>query len=118
MLVFWANIHGSVVLGAALVALRGLVLAASSWRRRTWLPRAATLVLAPWLCALASPYALELPGYYRRLFDNPILASSVSEWGPSSIRDQPVFFVLLLAALWLASRWSRALTPFAQICSG
>jgi hypothetical protein len=115
VLVLWANVHGSVVLGAALVALRGLVLAWSALRQRDLVPRAAALVLAPWLCALASPYALVLPGYYRRLFDNPILAHSVSEWGPSSIRQQPVFFILLLAVLWLASRWSRALTPFAQL---
>jgi hypothetical protein len=115
VLVLWANVHGSVVLGAALVALRGLVLAWSAIRQRGLVGRAAALTLAPWLCALASPYALVLPGYYRRLFDNPTLAHSVSEWGPSSIRGQPVFFVLLLAALWLASRWSRALTPFAQL---
>ena len=115
VLVLWANVHGSVALGAALVALRGVVLAWSAIRQRDLVPRAAVLVLAPWLCTLASPYALVLPGYYRRLFDNPILAHSVSEWGPSSIRDQPVFFVLLLAVLWLASRWSRALSPFAQL---
>jgi hypothetical protein len=119
LLVLWANVHGSAVLGAALVALRGLTIAFTALRQRAawraWAPRAATLVFVPWLCMLASPYGLDVAGYYRSVLDNSTLARSVGEWGPSTLRGQPYFFALLLAGLWLGTRWSKPLTPFAQL---
>jgi len=119
LLVIWANVHGSVVLGAALVSLRGLTLAASSLRSRrpvrSWLPRAGTFLVLPWVCTLASPYVLSLPGYYRSVLDNPTLDRVVSEWGPTTVRNQPVFFLLLFAGFWLVFRSRRALTPFALL---
>lgn len=105
ILVLWANVHGSVVLGAALVALRGLTVAAT---RRSVSPRAAGLVFAPWLCALASPYAPSLPAYYWRLLHNPALSRFVTEWQPASLKNQPLFFVVLVAGLFLAARERRA----------
>jgi hypothetical protein len=119
VLIVWANVHGSVVAGAALVSLLGVVEIVRSVRARArvggWAPRSAALVVLPWLCTLSSPYGLALPRYYRSILDNHALASSVTEWGPSSIRGQPVFFVLLIAALWLAARSRGALTPFSQL---
>jgi hypothetical protein len=119
LLVLWANVHGSVVVGAGLVALHGLTIAATSVRaRRTasmQLGRAALLVGLPWLCILASPYGLSLPGYYKSVLDNSALAQSVTEWGPTTLRDEPVFFALLLLGLWLSGRARTALTPFAQL---
>jgi hypothetical protein len=119
LLVVWANIHGSVVVGAGLVALRGLTIAAGSMRSRrrasTRFGRAALLVGLPWLCILASPYGLSLPAYYKSVLDNSALAHSVTEWGPTTLRDEPVFFVLLLLGLWLSGRARTALTPFAQL---
>ena len=83
LLVLWANLHGSVVVGAALVALSGLTLAYSGIRARArgrlwW--KVGALVALPWLCILVSPYGLALPGYYRSVLDNPTLSQSVSEW--------------------------------------
>jgi hypothetical protein len=117
LLVLWANVHGSVVLGAGLVALRGATLAWSKRRSppRSWLPRAGILLVAPWPCTLVSPYGLALPGYYRRVLDNPTLEHAVSEWGPTTVRNQPLFFVLLIAGLWLVYRSRGILTPFAQL---
>jgi hypothetical protein len=119
LLVVWANIHGSVVVGAGLVALRGLTIAAGSVRPRrlvwTQFGRAALLVGLPWLCILVSTYGLSLPGYYKSVLDNSALAHSVTEWGPTTLRDEPVFFVLLLFGLWLSGRARTALTPFAQL---
>jgi hypothetical protein len=118
LLVLWANLHGSVVLGAALVSLRGLValilrargrLPAHSWRA------AGGLLLAPWLCTLASPYALELPQYYRSVLVNPTLANAVTEWAPPTLRSQPLFFVLLVFSLWFMGRSRHAHTPFASL---
>ena len=113
VLVLWANLHGSVVLGAALVTLWGAVFAVSRLRRRDraagWLPRAGVLLIAPWLATLVSPYALELPGYYRRVLDNPELARASSEWAASTLRGQPFFFGLL--AVGRRDRGARTSSP-------
>jgi hypothetical protein len=63
---------------------------------------------------LASPYALELPGYYVRLLHNPTLSRFVTEWQPASIRNQPLFFVLLVSGLLLVAR-SRRSTLFSTL---
>jgi len=101
----WANVHGSVVLGAGLVTLRGLTVV---WERRALTSRAALLLVAPWLCTVASPYGFALPGYYLRLLHNPALTRFVSEWEPATVSNQPVFFVLLLVALLLVVRRGRS----------
>jgi hypothetical protein len=118
LLALWANVHGSVLLGAALVAAYGLTLAMSSFRRRTGeghLLRASVLIAAPWACVLVSPYGLALPGYYRSVLDNPTLAHSVTEWGRSTIQGQPVFYAALLGATILAVLARRRLTLFALV---
>jgi hypothetical protein len=108
LLVLWANVHGSVLVGALLVSLYG---ATQLSRRR--LTRAGVLLLSPWVCVLVSPYGLELPGYYRSVLDNPTLAHNVGEWGASTFRGQPLFFALLAAGLVLVTLARRRLTPFA-----
>jgi hypothetical protein len=117
ILALWANVHGSVVLGAGLVALRGLTVGFAGARRGEeplrWLPRGAVLVAVPWLCTIASPYGFALPHYYLRLLDNPTLGRLVTEWQPTTIKNQPLFFVVLLGGLLLvALRPGRALSPF------
>jgi hypothetical protein len=119
LLVLWANLHGSVVVGAALVSLSGLTLIVTGVRTRSshgalwW--RAGALVVLPWPCILVSPYGLALPGYYRSVLDNPTLSQSVSEWAGTTLRGNPVFFVALLGGLWLATRSRTALTLFEQL---
>ena len=117
LLALWANVHGSVLLGAVLVTLYGVTVAVGGVRARaqagTYLLRAGALIAAPWLCVLVSPYGLSLPGYYRRVLDNPTLSHAVSEWGPSTLRGQPLFFALLLGGLVVATLGRRHLTPFA-----
>jgi hypothetical protein len=119
LLVLWANVHGSVVFGAGLVALRGAILVVEMLKRRArptvWAPRAAILLFAPWLCVLASPYAFALPGYYRRTVANPSFGHIVSEWSPSTIHNQPLFFLVLLLGLWLVFGHGRALGTFARL---
>ncbi|HEY1317704.1 MAG TPA: hypothetical protein VGF10_10830, partial [Gaiella sp.] len=61
VLVLWANLHGSVVLGAGLTVLLAVVELVRA-RRLAWTP-VALLVLAP-LCVLASPYGWKLVDYY------------------------------------------------------
>jgi hypothetical protein len=73
------------------------------------------LVAGPWLCVLASPYGPALPGYYRSVLANSTLANSISEWAPSTLKAQPLFFALLLASFWLLARSRGSLTGFAQL---
>jgi hypothetical protein len=119
LLALWANVHGSVVLGAGLVALRGLTIAGSGLRAReaprAWLPRAGALVVLPWLCTLVSPYGLALPHYYRSVLGNSAIEHAASEWGPTTFANSPVFVVLLLGGLWLVARSGAAATPFARL---
>jgi len=110
LLALWANVHGSVLLGAGLVALRGAALLATTDREalRRSAPRAAALLALPWLCTLVSPYGLALPGYYARVLDNGTLGRFASEWQPPTIKDDPVFFLALAAAIWLVARRGAA----------
>jgi hypothetical protein len=112
LLVLWANIHGSVVLGAGVVCLRGLT---DLVRTRRPTRRSVALIAAPWLCTLASPYGLALPGYYLRLLHNPTLSRFASEWQPATLKSEPVFFVVLLAGVVLTARRMRAETAFAAL---
>jgi hypothetical protein len=104
LLALWANLHGTVVLGALLVA----------WRGVTVLPRLRALpLLAAPFCVFASPYGFELAGYYRRLLANPLLPSFLDEWRASAPSQRTaVFFVLAFAAIWLVARHGRGLSLF------
>jgi len=113
LLVLWANIHGSVVLGAALVALRALTLAFGPSRNRR---RALALLGGAGLSTFASPYGLSLAGYYKHMLANPLLHGFIDEWGPStpSMRTA-AFYALAFAAVWLTARHGSRLTPFSRL---
>lgn len=109
LLVVWANLHGSVALGAGLVLLYGLGLA----RRADARLRAALLVVGAPLTLLASPYGLKLVDYYHLMLLHPPLAKYVTEWQPAAVRAETVFFFVSVVggvALWGAHR--KRLTPF------
>lgn len=93
LLVLWANLHGSVVLGAAIVVVYALFLAGRGQRLRA-LPFAA----AP-ICVFASPYALSLPHYYRlMLLDPPFKRLDFAgEWESARLSPDFAFFYLLVA---------------------
>ncbi|MGH3041273.1 MAG: GtrA family protein [Gaiellaceae bacterium] len=110
LLILWANLHGSVVLGAGLVVLRGLT---SGWRRRTL----ALLALPP-LCVLASPYGPALVGYYRHMLLGPEFARIVGEWRPPTFPQAWPFFLLALVAVWLLARSGGRVSPFEKLAVG
>jgi hypothetical protein len=100
LLVLWANVHGSVVLGVALVLLRTAIEIARDVRARSLKP-------LPWLLAagsagslLASPYALALPHYYAQTLLQPGFGRYLAQWQPTtlSIISLPLF---VLAGLML-----------------
>ena len=110
LLVLWANLHGTVSLGAALVALRGLTLA---WERRhdlahrprAWVRPVALLAGGP-ACMLATPYGVPIVSYYRATLLGGTLRQTVTEWQPiTSVALMAVLFFLLAgAALWAFGR--------------
>ena len=92
LLVLWANLHGSVVLGAGLTVLLGLVELVRS-RRLAWIP-VALVVLAP-LCVLASPYGTKLVDYYNLMLVDAPFAPILREWQWSSPSATTALFWLL-----------------------
>jgi hypothetical protein len=109
LLALWANVHGSVLVGAALAAAAGIV-ALTQGRG------IGALLLAAPLCVLASPYAAELPGYYRTMLFEPDLRRYVVEWGwtAPSATTLP-FYGLAALTVWTLARRSRRLTWFDRI---
>src|SRR5205823_2709743 len=97
LLVLWANVHGAVVVGAALTALLG----AAELSRRRSLARPLTLLVAPWLCVFATPYGFAVTTYYKSTLANPLLARYVTEWrSPKFLSAWGVpFFLLAFVAI-------------------
>lgn len=108
ILVLWANLHGSVILGAGLTVLLGVVELVRR-RRFAWMP-VALAVLAP-LCVLASPYGTKLVAYYDLMLVDAPFAPILREWQWSSPSATTALFWLLalVAAGLLALRRCRSL---------
>ena len=104
VIALWANLHGSVLLGAA-VASVGWLQEVRSHRLRT-----AALVGATWLATLCSPYALGLPSYYRSTVTNSAFAEVLTQWQPLalSVRALPIW-LLIGATVWLIGRRRKPL---------
>jgi hypothetical protein len=121
LLVLWANVHGTVTVGAALVALWGITYAAERRKRPLgqWLPRAAALIVAPFACVFASPYAASLPGYYQTMLLNGGFRQLVVEWRPTAPAFQTApFYLLAFLAVWLIGRQKERLVAFEQVLLG
>lgn len=112
LLLVWANLHGSVALGALItMVLAGIQLVSS--RGRAIRRSAALLVLAP-LAVLATPYGpIETARYYRLLLVDPPFGDRVTEWRASDPDwDTLVFYVLAALAFGLVVWGWRRLTLF------
>jgi hypothetical protein len=117
LLVLWANVHGSVIVGSALVSGYGaLGIAGSLWSPpRTVSPRSLALLGSPWLCMLASPYATSLPHYYHEVFSSGF-GTYVTEWAPTTLTllNAPIY-LLALGGLWLLGRSGSRASLFEKL---
>jgi len=105
LLVLWTNLHGSVALGAMLVSLAGLVAIVQQRRPST---HGLVLLLTPWACLLASPYALHLPSYYDKILVGGHFKKFVTEWAPTTLTPgTAAVYILVLGGLWLLGRAGR-----------
>ena len=112
VLCLWANLHGSAVLGAGLVAVYGLQALVRGARGPARARAVACTVLAP-LALLASPYATSLPGYYRMMLVNPPFGREIQEWQRTTPKGlTAIFFLLLAIALVLVLTRRRRLGLF------
>lgn len=111
LLVLWANLHGSVLLGAALaLALccwSALVDAMPRRERIGHVAIGALCIATP----LATPYGLSVLHYYTSLIGNPTLRAGASEWQVARLSNPacwPYFALLLLATVAIARGcWRR-----------
>lgn len=116
LLVLWGNLHGSALMGAGLVGLRGLVL---GWEnrvelagsRRAWAKPLGLLVGAG-LCLLANPYGPSIASYYRATVFNPELRKLIAEWQPLTTESWEglLLAVLVGVAIWSVARHPRQST--------
>jgi hypothetical protein len=105
LLVLWTNLHGSVLLGAMLVSLAGLV---AMVQQRRPSGHGLALLLAPWACLFASPYALHLPSYYNKILVGGHFKQFVTEWAPTTLTaGTAAVYLLVLGGLWLLGRAGR-----------
>jgi hypothetical protein len=106
LLVLWTNLHGSVLLGAMLVSLAGAV---AMIQQRRPSGRGLALLLAPWACVFASPYALHLPAYYEKILVGGDFKHVVTEWAPTTLTPTTAaVYLIILGGLWLLGRAGRA----------
>ena len=112
LLVVWANIHGSVALGALLVMLLCAYELVRS-RGGSWMRSVPLFVLAP-LAVLATPYGpIDTARYYHLLLVDPPFAGRVTEWRWAEPAVNTMFFYVLAAiAIVVVWRGRRRLTVF------
>jgi hypothetical protein len=114
LLVVWANVHGTVVMGAGLTVLCGLF-AARAARGSRRAPGLVLVFLSP-LCIFASPYGFALEGYYRDLLTNPLLPKFVAEWKASAPGVlTAVFYAVLLGSVVLLAKYGRKIALYDKV---
>ena len=113
-LAVWANVHGSVVLGVALVTLYGLIRLVSAWRDRSALRRAFAFAIGAPVMLLLTPYHIDGLQYYANTVLNSNFRGVIAEWKP--VTDDPFyavpFFALAFTAAWVLGRARGRATAF------
>jgi hypothetical protein len=113
VLVLWANIHGSVVLGAALAALYGGLLVARRHLPTRLRARGAFLAVGGISAVLATPYGLKILGYYHSTLFNSEFKTLIGEWrAPTLSAALLPLYVLAAGALWLLGRRHSRFSTF------
>jgi hypothetical protein len=124
--VLWVNLHGSFVLGGALIALtfvgEGL---------RRWFAGQAEAVRPPlWhlipigvltgLSWLINPTGWQVIGYVRDLLGSSQVTLLVTEWAPPSIRETngAIFFLFVIAGIVILSYARRRPDPVDMLLAG
>ena len=101
LLVVWANVHGSVLLGAGFVGLHAGCRVVGALRRRDYAALTPYLLLGTCaaLTLFCTPYGFGVVRYYRSLIGNPELSAAGTEWTPPNPAhpDSWAFFAIVIA---------------------
>jgi hypothetical protein len=119
LLVLWANLHGSVVLGAGLTALLAMAVLVRDRGANALLP-ATLLVIAP-LCVLATPYGWDVVAYYDLMLVDAPFAEILREWQWSTPSGTTALFwalALLAVVLVALPRCRQKLSIFELLVLG
>jgi hypothetical protein len=115
ILVLWGNLHGSAVLGATLIALRGCLLLWERRGRRIAVP--ISMILLTPVALLITPYGTATAGYYRATLLDPSFKQLAGEWQP--ITHDPVLIVpfacLTALTAWTLVRGRRETTLWERL---
>jgi hypothetical protein len=120
LLVVWANVHGSVLLGAGFVGLHAACQAWGALRRHDPRSLAAYLLLgaAAAVALVCTPYGFGVARYYASLIGNPELSRNVAEWAPvaPSNPDFWAFYGVVIAiVIAVAIGWRRGARPQPEV---
>lgn len=112
IVVLWANLHGSVVIAAGLVLLRGVVGLFEGKDRVRYGLLSVGAVLAP----AVTPYGVGIVHYYKTTLLNPAFRQIIPEWGSPtpSLLNIPIY-VLVGVAIWLLARHVKETGRFALL---
>ena len=115
LLLLWGNVHGSVLLGAIVVSLAAVFVGVARRRDRRALAFAAATAVGAWFFALATPYGLDIVGYYHLLLVDPPFGDSISEWQRTKPSGITAFFygVAILSTALVV--WKRRRLTFFEI---
>jgi hypothetical protein len=125
LVVVWANVHGSFVLGPAVV---GLALVEDAMRRDTDWRSTALLLVAALVATVVSPFGFRNWTYVTGISTNSVITKRITEWQPTSpltVEGAIFFLSLVLVAAYLVTAWRRGrrvpptvflwLVPFAAL---
>jgi hypothetical protein len=121
LLVVWANVHGSVLVGAGLVGLHAARGAGRALRHGDRRGLGSYLLLGAGAAAspFCTPYGFEIVRYYASLIGNPVLADSAGgEWAPPNLFSSyswAFFAVVIAVAAATVVGWRRGVRPHPEI---
>jgi hypothetical protein len=120
LLAVWANVHGSVLLGAGFVGLHAGCGAWAALRRRDGNGLAAYVLLGAGaaLAPVCTPYGVHVLSYYGSLIGNPELAAAGTEWTPPNPvnADAWAFFAVVIAVvIAVVVGWRRGARPQPEV---
>lgn len=99
LMAVWANLHGSVLLGAGALVAYALWRVVMAARKRAWRSTVlyATTAALSAAAPLATPYGLTILDYYRSLLANSAVHRFILEWSPPQLGNpySLAFFVVL-----------------------
>jgi hypothetical protein len=117
LLVLWANLHGSVLLGVVMVTghclLRGL--RSTEFASRWWY--LATAAMAP-LTVMVTPYGYLTIDYYRSVLGNGAIRDFSTEWQPATPTSLAAigYLAVVAAVLFVVVRcWRRGVRPSLEL---